>query len=173
MTLIAAVLGASGAIETGTVSGRITVPAGGMLPEMVVYLEPADAAQPVPAPAQQLVVVSQRGAKFSPALVVVSVGQSVEFRNDELTPGALLQRRKPVGQILRLLRCEQMGIVDHPPGERRKGLGKRERCPEEQKPRPDQRRKTAKHRSSAQKATVGAVAAPSVVAWKVTIGLAP
>ena len=52
---------------------------------MVVYLTPVDNEQELPPPAGT-VVVSQKGAKFSPTLVVVSVGQGVVFRNDEGRP---------------------------------------------------------------------------------------
>ena len=50
--------------------------------EMVVYLAPGEGTTPVPAPATP-VKVSQRGAKFSPALTIITVGQRVDFVNDE------------------------------------------------------------------------------------------
>jgi plastocyanin len=66
----------------GGVTGVVTVPEGQRLPEMVVYLESTDPkftfqVSDVPVP------VSQKGAKFSPGLLVVPVGTSVDFRNDE------------------------------------------------------------------------------------------
>ena len=73
---------AVGAVVTGKVTSEGEVP----LSEMVVYLErtdgPAAAARGAvtpPSPAQ----VSQKGAKFSPPLLLVTVGQAVEFLNDE------------------------------------------------------------------------------------------
>lgn len=68
----------------GSVSGTITA-ASGQLPEMIVYLEPADPRITFPAP-QEPAVMSQKGAKFSPALLVICVGQAIEFRNDEDRP---------------------------------------------------------------------------------------
>jgi plastocyanin len=51
---------------------------------MVVYLEAPDPSQAVVAPVEKAAVkVLQKGAKFSPALAIVTVGQSVEFVNDE------------------------------------------------------------------------------------------
>jgi plastocyanin len=52
------------------------------LSEMVVYLESPDPqfkAQPAGPSAR----ISQKGAKFSPALTIVCAGQTVEFLNDE------------------------------------------------------------------------------------------
>jgi plastocyanin len=62
----------------GTVTAEGEIP----LAEMVVYLESADAARPMPKP-PQAIKVSQKGAQFAPRLVVVMVGQAVEFLNDE------------------------------------------------------------------------------------------
>jgi len=50
--------------------------------ETIVFLEPKDATRHFPVPATRA-RISQKGAQFSPALTVVSVGQSVEFVNDE------------------------------------------------------------------------------------------
>jgi plastocyanin len=72
-----------------TVVGKVTSDSEVPLSEMVVYLEPAggDATAPslggLPPPNVQ---VRQKGAKFDPALVIVSVGQTVEFHNDEDKP---------------------------------------------------------------------------------------
>jgi plastocyanin len=69
----------------GTVGGRVTVPAGQRLPEMIVYLESTDPAFSFAPPAEP-VVVSQHNAKFDPGFVVVPVGTRVDFRNDEHRP---------------------------------------------------------------------------------------
>jgi plastocyanin len=52
-----------------------------------VYLEPVDprVASSV-APPEKVEVVSQKGAKFAPSLLVIARGQTVEFRNDEQRP---------------------------------------------------------------------------------------
>src|SRR3712207_3532179 len=60
----------------GTVIAESEVP----LSEMVVYLESPDASRPAP-PATQPVSLSQKGAQFEPRLVVVTVGQTVNFLN--------------------------------------------------------------------------------------------
>jgi plastocyanin len=69
---------------SGTVKGTIASPGEVPLPEMVVYLQPDDN-QPIPTPTET-VRISQKGAKFSPAFVVISVGQTVDFANDEDRP---------------------------------------------------------------------------------------
>jgi plastocyanin len=75
------------AAKPAMVSGKVSAEEGKPLPEMIVYLEPAN-----PAEAQAFTVpkepihVSQREAKFTPSLVVVCVGQGVDFRNDEVRP---------------------------------------------------------------------------------------
>lgn len=68
---------------SGSVTGKVTVPEGQKLPEMVVFLEPADAKQKPDAPKGPPVVVSQQNARFNPPLLVVPVGTQVDFRNDE------------------------------------------------------------------------------------------
>jgi plastocyanin len=68
-----------------SVSGSIKVEAGKQIPGMIVFLEPADASVQFPAPAEPA-VMSQQGAKFSPPLLVISVGQRVDFLNDENRP---------------------------------------------------------------------------------------
>jgi plastocyanin len=65
----------------GTVTGAITYPGEVPLSEMVVYLVPDDGQQV--APPKETVKVSQKGAVFSPALVIVCAGQTVDFVNDE------------------------------------------------------------------------------------------
>jgi plastocyanin len=66
-----------------TISGAIRTADGSPVPtECVVYLEPADPSVSFEAPSAPA-VISQKGARFSPALLIVCVGQTVEFRNDE------------------------------------------------------------------------------------------
>lgn len=70
------------ALAAGSVRGTVAVPGGQRLPEMVVYLESTDPnysfkADPKP------VMISQKGAKFNPGLLVVPVGSRVDFQNDE------------------------------------------------------------------------------------------
>ena len=66
---------------TGVVRAESEVP----LSEMVIYLESPDAGRKLAVPSKP-VPVSQKDAKFSPALVVICVGQSVDFLNDEDRP---------------------------------------------------------------------------------------
>jgi plastocyanin len=68
----------------GAVTGRITAPTA-KLPEMIVYLEPLDPSVTL-APPEKVEVISQKGAKFAPSLLVIARGQTVEFRNDEQRP---------------------------------------------------------------------------------------
>ncbi len=67
---------------TGSVAGRVTSEGEVPLSEMVVYLESPDPARPIPK-SNAVMRVSQKGAKFSPPLLIISVGQTVEFLNDE------------------------------------------------------------------------------------------
>src|SRR5688572_660383 len=62
----------------GTISAESEVP----LDEMVVYLESPDPGRKMPPPGNA-VDVSQKGARFEPRLVVVTVGQTVNFPNNE------------------------------------------------------------------------------------------
>ena len=74
------------ATQPGTsVSGVVTSESEVPLSEMVVFLESPDPDRPMP-PATQPVRVSQKGAQFEPRLVIVAVGQSVDFLNDEDRP---------------------------------------------------------------------------------------
>ncbi len=70
---------------TGSVAGRVTASTGARLPEMIVFLEPLGSTPPLTAP-HKVEVISQKGAKFSPSLLVIAAGQTVEFRNDEDRP---------------------------------------------------------------------------------------
>src|SRR5215212_1191 len=65
----------------GAVAGKVTSPGEVPLSEMVVYLESPDAKREIVVP-KNPVKVSQKGAKFSPSVVIVCVGQSVDFLND-------------------------------------------------------------------------------------------
>jgi plastocyanin len=65
----------------GGIKGSITFPGEVPLSEMVVYLAPDDSQQ-ISVP-KETVKVSQKGAQFNPALVIVCVGQTVDFLNDE------------------------------------------------------------------------------------------
>jgi plastocyanin len=65
-----------------TLTGKVTSPGEVPLSEMVIYLESPDQARRITVPAETI-KVSQKGAKFSPAVVIVCVGQSVDFVNDE------------------------------------------------------------------------------------------
>jgi plastocyanin len=69
----------------GAIEGRITA-ASGTLPEMIIYLDHASPDQAVPHPGESNIVVSQKGAKFGPSMLVIAAGQTVEFRNDEDKP---------------------------------------------------------------------------------------
>jgi len=62
-----------------TISGKIAVPSGAV-PEMIVYLESTDGAKFPPPPEA---AISQKGAKFTPSLLIISAGQTVNFKNDE------------------------------------------------------------------------------------------
>lgn len=66
---------------TGIIRGTVTAPGVVPLSEMVVYLQPDDN-QPISAPTDTA-KISQKNAKFSPALLVICVGQTVDFVNDE------------------------------------------------------------------------------------------
>jgi hypothetical protein len=70
-----------GASVTGVVSSESEVP----LSEMVVFLESPDPKRPMPPP-PGAASVSQKGAQFEPRLLVVTVGQTVKFPNDEDRP---------------------------------------------------------------------------------------
>jgi plastocyanin len=62
----------------GTIAAESEVP----LDEMVVYLESPDADRAMPPPGKA-VDVAQKDARFEPRLVVISVGQTVNFLNSE------------------------------------------------------------------------------------------
>ncbi|MCP4250446.1 MAG: hypothetical protein GY778_25670 [bacterium] len=72
-------------VPTGSVRGQITSDSGRPLPKMIVYLASLDPERHFPPPTEPA-VIHQQGAKFSPALLAISVNQSVEFRNDEDRP---------------------------------------------------------------------------------------
>lgn len=66
----------------GSISGKVSSPGEVPLSEMVVYLESPDPKRQIEVP-KQTTKVSQKGAKFDPGLVIVCVGQTVDFLNDE------------------------------------------------------------------------------------------
>ncbi|HEY2588668.1 MAG TPA: hypothetical protein VGI81_23200 [Tepidisphaeraceae bacterium] len=70
------------AAAAGAVAGRVTSPGEIPLSEMVVYLESPEPNRPIDVPAET-VKVSQKGARFAPAIVIICVGQSIDFLNDE------------------------------------------------------------------------------------------
>lgn len=72
----------NGMAAGASLAGRVTVPAGQKLPEMIVYLESTDPKFTFELPKTPL-VVSQRDAKFVPGLLVVPVGTRVDFHNNE------------------------------------------------------------------------------------------
>ena len=67
------------------VSGTIKIEPGKQMPGMIVYLEPVDPNITFPAPTEPA-TMSQQNAKFSPPLLIISVGQRVDFLNDENRP---------------------------------------------------------------------------------------
>jgi plastocyanin len=67
---------------TGTLTGKVTSEGDVPLSEMVVYLESPEANRPITVP-KETIKVSQKGAKFAPAIVICCVGQTVDFLNDE------------------------------------------------------------------------------------------
>lgn len=69
---------------TGRVVGRLNAGSAN-LPEIVVYLESLDPQQRFSVPTLKA-AISQKGASFSPALLIICVGQTVEFPNDEDRP---------------------------------------------------------------------------------------
>src|SRR4051794_8685462 len=68
-----------------SISGTVTAEGDVPLAEMVVYLESPDSDRALPPPPAPI-KVSQKDAQFAPRMVVVTVGQSVEFLNDETRP---------------------------------------------------------------------------------------
>jgi len=70
---------------SATITGRITAPGNVPMSEMVVYLESPDPARVIKTPDDEP-SVSQKGAVFAPALLIVCVGQKVAFLNDEARP---------------------------------------------------------------------------------------
>lgn len=71
--------------SVASVSGRISTASGRKLPEMIIYLESTDPERRFVPPATPA-VITQKGARFSPSLLVISVGQTVVFVNDEDRP---------------------------------------------------------------------------------------
>src|SRR5947207_1777733 len=71
--------------DVGSISGRLSAKEADHLPPVVVYLEAVDAGKTF-AVSTTPVMISQRDARFSPPLLVIAAGQTVEFRNDEPRP---------------------------------------------------------------------------------------
>src|SRR2546423_7887260 len=94
----------------GAVSGKVTSPGEVPLSEMVVYLESPDAKREIVVP-KNSVKVSQKGAKFSPPVVIVCAGQSVEFLNDE--------DRAIEHNVFSNARAKRFDLGLYPPGESR------------------------------------------------------
>jgi plastocyanin len=69
---------------SSTVQGMIKLPSGALVSEIVVYLSPAEG-QTI-TPPSETARISQKCAKFRPELLVICVGQTVEFLNDEDRP---------------------------------------------------------------------------------------
>ncbi len=81
--LVSLAAGAAPATQpVGSVKGTVTAEGDVPLSEMVVYLESPDAARAMPAP-PPAVKVSQKGAQFNPRMAIITVGQAVDFVNDE------------------------------------------------------------------------------------------
>ena len=72
-------------MDSATLRGVIRAEGQPLPADMVVYLEPTDPTLRLP-PTEKRARVSQKAAQFSPAVTVVSVGQEVEFLNDEDRP---------------------------------------------------------------------------------------
>ncbi len=66
----------------GRITGRITVKQSGTLPEMIVFLKSLDPQRRFAVPSATA-TISQKGARFTPSLLIISVGRTVEFLNDE------------------------------------------------------------------------------------------
>ena len=67
-----------------TITGMVSVTKGNV-PPMIVYLEAVDQNRVFPPP-RQPILVSQKEATFVPEFIVISVGQTVVFPNDEDRP---------------------------------------------------------------------------------------
>jgi plastocyanin len=67
--------------DGGTVVGRVEALPARFLSETVVYLR--DAKPPDPPPAPRKVAIDQRGLKFTPHVVAITVGDAVEFPNGD------------------------------------------------------------------------------------------
>lgn len=71
--------------EAGAVEGRVSTEGGGRLPTVVAYLESTEPGRRTAVPSERP-AIRQKGAKFTPSLLVICVGQTVEFPNDEERP---------------------------------------------------------------------------------------
>jgi plastocyanin len=66
------------------IEGAIKLPKGALVSEIVVYLSPGGGQ--FITPPTEVASISQKGAKFRPALLLICVGQTVNFLNDEDRP---------------------------------------------------------------------------------------
>ncbi|HSV16109.1 MAG TPA: hypothetical protein VLI90_17745, partial [Tepidisphaeraceae bacterium] len=66
---------------TGVITGTVSAPGEVPLSEMVVFLIPDDNQSITPP--KDVATISQKDAHFAPSLLIVCVGQSVNFLNDE------------------------------------------------------------------------------------------
>jgi plastocyanin len=66
------------------IQGAIKLPQAALVSEIVVYLSPGEGQ--FISPPTDVASISQKGAKFRPALLVICVGQTVNFLNDEDRP---------------------------------------------------------------------------------------
>jgi plastocyanin len=67
--------------DGGTIVGRVEALPARFLSETVIYLR--DAKAPDPAPAPRKVAIDQKGLKFTPHVVAITVGDVVEFPNGD------------------------------------------------------------------------------------------
>ena len=67
---------------TGSVAVRLTVSDQDLVPELVIFLAPADETRRFAAPTTPI-KLSQKNAVFSPSVLVICAGQTVDFMNDE------------------------------------------------------------------------------------------
>jgi plastocyanin len=70
--------------QTGTIEGSVRLPTPQFASQMVLYLEPGDGQTFAASSAHA--TISQKGARFSPSLLVVCVHRTVDFLNDEARP---------------------------------------------------------------------------------------
>jgi plastocyanin len=119
--LLGAPLGAARADGEGSLRGRVTLELPGMTLEglgpVVVYLEPIDA--PAVPPPTRAARITQKNAAFSPAFLVVTVGQTVEMPNADTIYHNVFSYSRPndfdlgmyAGGESRTVRLQHAGVV--------------------------------------------------------------